>query len=202
MAKSWTIYKATSPSGKSYIGQTRQSVRVRLRHHKYEANGDRSTTPFHKAIRKYGLDSFQVEELGQVHSQIEADEMEIFFIEKFDTRNSRCGYNAAPGGMRIVNVDKTKERIASACRNRPVSPETRKKISDKLRGRKPSNVAYLIENGLKNRKPIKCLETGVVYESLKHASRVLGIPAHNLCDVCKGRRPTARGLHFAYVEEV
>lgn len=49
------IYKATCViTGKSYVGQTKKSLRQRIREH----NKDKSNSVFHKAIRKYGKQNF------------------------------------------------------------------------------------------------------------------------------------------------
>ncbi len=50
-------------------------------------------------------------------------------------------------------------------------------------------------------KPIVCLETGEVYESVSAAAEKLGIPQSNLSSVCNGHRQTCGGNHFRFLEE-
>ena len=49
------------------------------------------------------------------------------------------------------------------------------------------------------KKPIRCIDTGMIYESSHHASRVLGISQGNIFGVCQGKTKTAGGLRFEFV---
>jgi hypothetical protein len=57
------IYKYTSPSGSSYVGQTTRSLQERAGH-----NGKcyKGCDLFYKAIQKYGFSNFTVEILAEV----------------------------------------------------------------------------------------------------------------------------------------
>lgn len=48
---------------------------------------------------------------------------------------------------------------------------------------------------------IKCLETGVIYNSEKEAAEELHLGKGNLWSVLNGRRNTTGGFHFEYVNE-
>lgn len=51
------IYMYKSPSGKYYIGQT---IRPKFRKNEHVSRAfNGSELPFHRAIRKYGIDSFE-----------------------------------------------------------------------------------------------------------------------------------------------
>lgn len=88
------IYKYTSPSGKSYIGQTIDSLYKRAG----GPNGKRyKTCPiFYKAIQKYGFKNFKVEILATV-SQNQLNDAERKYIEIFNTQIPN-GYNVSNGG--------------------------------------------------------------------------------------------------------
>lgn len=47
---------------------------------------------------------------------------------------------------------------------------------------------------------VRCVETGVVYESLAEAMRATGINNTNILDACKGRLKTAGGYHWEYIK--
>ena len=49
------------------------------------------------------------------------------------------------------------------------------------------------------KKPVKCLDTGKVYESSHHASRDLGIGQGGIFNVCRGGQATAGGMRFEFV---
>ena len=48
---------------------------------------------------------------------------------------------------------------------------------------------------------VKCIETGIIYESLAEAMRTTGINNTHILDVCKGRCKTAGGYHWEYVKK-
>lgn len=87
------IYKYTSPSGKSYIGQTICSLDKRA-----GKNGInyKKCTAFYKAIQKYGFENFEREILAEVPQNL-LDEFEIKYIQIFNTYNN--GYNSTIGGQ-------------------------------------------------------------------------------------------------------
>ena len=70
------IYKHTSPSGRSYIGQTIRTMGYRLNGHIRNACTG-GNTKFAFAIRKYGIDSFTSEVLIEVEN-CKLNEQEIF----------------------------------------------------------------------------------------------------------------------------
>lgn len=49
-------------------------------------------------------------------------------------------------------------------------------------------------------KPVLCVELNKIFESASEASNQLGINRPNICEVCRGTRKTAGGLHWRYVE--
>lgn len=121
-----TIYKLTSPSGKSYIGQT-----INLKDRKrcfYNPNKYYSGHKLDNAIKKYGIENFKYEIVIQI---VESDkfklreklnELEIYYIEKYNSYNN--GYNMTLGGSGSKGCFQTEE--------------SRKKISNKAKGRKGS----------------------------------------------------------------
>ena len=98
------IYKYTSPSGKSYIGQTICSLKDRAGHDGKRYKGSHE---FYKAIKKYGFKSFEVEILAEV-LQEQLDQMEIKYIQLFNTLIPN-GYNISAGGQNIGKSKKTRK---------------------------------------------------------------------------------------------
>ena len=91
------IYKAINKeNGKCYIGQTAYSLDKRISGHLSSANHGVETA-FHKAIRKYGINSFRWEVLCECLSREELNTQEIFYIEKYNSYNGD-GYNMSYGG--------------------------------------------------------------------------------------------------------
>lgn len=118
-----TIYKLTSPSNKCYIGQTIDLARRKKTF--YNPNKYYSGHRLDNAIKKYEVENFQYEVIIQiVESNREKlreklDELEKFYIEKYNSYNN--GYNMTLGGSGFKGCFQTEE--------------SRKKISEKAKGR-------------------------------------------------------------------
>lgn len=48
-------------------------------------------------------------------------------------------------------------------------------------------------------KKVKCIETGIIYESTNEASRQTGLAQASICNCCNGKRKSCGGLHWEYV---
>lgn len=98
------IYKATSPSGKIYIGKTNNfSERKRL--HKVNAFNQNAVdypTVFHKAIRKYGFESIKWEILEENIPEELLNIKECEWIQGFNAYKK--GYNQTLGGEGIFRI--------------------------------------------------------------------------------------------------
>ncbi len=138
----YLIYKLTSPSGKSYIGQTNNLSR-RLSEHKSKRS---ACIALKHAIQKYGIDNFTVTILMEGLSIDEANKQEELSILSENTL-SPIGYNLKSGGLNNTHSECTKEkmrqhsnRLGKLAYNNGVSPspETRRKMSashtGKIRG--------------------------------------------------------------------
>lgn len=111
------IYKLTSPSGKSYIGQ---SVNVNVRVRMYRGLHCKSQPSIYNALKKYGFDNFSSEVLWSTNRQhmytnlqLLLDILEKKYIEKYDCIDN--GYNIMIGGDSYGNhSSESKRRIAEA----------------------------------------------------------------------------------------
>lgn len=87
------IYRITNKvNGKSYIGQTRNTVEFRWRQH----INAKDNKYFHKAIKKYGVENFKIETLECCNVE-DLDSKEIYYIAKYNTFGEN-GYNLTKGG--------------------------------------------------------------------------------------------------------
>ena len=75
------------------------------------------------------------------------------------------------------------------------------KISGKITGAKNGKITGA-KNGKKRSKPVKCVETGMIYTSACEAERQTGIPRSSISHTCHGKRKTARGFHFEFVNQI
>lgn len=118
------IYKLISPSGKCYIGQTRQeSIQIRFEQHigahiKWVKQGKPHKTYNPKmmyALDKYPYDQWTIEELAQTESSNEIDLLEQKYIKEFNSVEN--GYNIQNGGQGwhgLELAEEHKENIGQA----------------------------------------------------------------------------------------
>lgn len=106
------IYKITSPSNKSYIGQTKRTLKTRITTH---ASKHSTCTLLKKAIAKYGWKNMKTEIILQCNNE-DLPFYEKQMIQAYDTFGPN-GYNQTSGGE--IGKEYTQE--------------IRQKISDKLK---------------------------------------------------------------------
>lgn len=90
----YSVYKHTSPSGKVYIGVTKQPPHLRWQN----GLGYRTQEYFYRAILKYGWDNFEHEVVYQTESYEDANRKETELIAKYSSTNKNFGYNIESGG--------------------------------------------------------------------------------------------------------
>jgi group I intron endonuclease len=128
-------YKLTFPSGKVYIGITRESLERRVRRHvSYARSGKHYALSC--AIRKYGEDSFT----AKVVASGTWDELKRIEIGLIATHNAlgSGGYNMTGGGDGSLGVSlnkATKLKISSSLTGRQLSSEHRARLSEVQRGK-------------------------------------------------------------------
>lgn len=147
------VYRATSPSGKSYIGQTRHGFRHRVWRHYYSAIVGNESYPFMTALSKY-KDQFKWEILAKCDDQESLNSEEIRLIQELKTNNPDFGYNCTKGGpgwsgMKLADTHPFKaiENKSRVAWNRgrkgvqpPMSDEHKQKIIAANTGRVPSEL--------------------------------------------------------------
>lgn len=102
------IYIITNDiNDKVYIGLTRRSLSCRWKEHINKAilseNDSRHDTYFYKAIRKYGQEHFQIEELEYVEDDSILSDRECYWIAEYDSYKN--GYNSTVGGDGAVKYN-------------------------------------------------------------------------------------------------
>jgi len=143
------IYKAISPSGKVYIGQTIQNLSARKYYHYRVANYNGRhlyNLKIYRAIRKYGKQIIWSVEHDNIPVN-KLDEVEINTIKKYDSYNN--GYNGTLGGYgragNPLSEESRKKLSLKYCGsgnpfyNKKHSEETRNKMSKSSKGQKAWN---------------------------------------------------------------
>lgn len=136
------VYKATNKiNNKIYIGKTIQSLKRRKQIHIAIAKKGNNYY-FHRAIRKYGWDNFEWEILTETDSESKLNALEKFYIAAY--RKMTILYNMTDGGEGINGENNyffNKHFIneKNGMYGKHHSEETRKKISESLKGNIPWN---------------------------------------------------------------
>lgn len=209
----------TSPSGKSYIGQT-WNESARKRNHK-RADND---YVFSKAIKKYGYENFRYE---VIHSGIETQE-EMNRLECLEIENRKSlipnGYNQKEGGRNSRMPEDVKKKISMANKGYKHTEEAKAKMSKSKTGKTIKRTApssrkkpYHTEEskrkisqaqkdfnkngGIHSKETmVICEETGRIFLRVKDAAEFYGCLYNQISAVISKKRKTFRGLHFSYLD--
>ena len=149
ICQGWIYIVKNKVNGKMYVGQTIDYNRRKYEH--LERWNEERCALLRKAYNKYGIDNFEMFPVltfravnKKVCSHI-LNLMEKFYVQKYNTYNN--GYNCTIGGAGISRCKiSDEERKARSLRGkgRIFSEETKRKISERLTGKKRS--ASAIEN--------------------------------------------------------
>ena len=136
MSKICGIYKITSPTGRVYIGQS-INIKRRLRDYRYPERA-KGQSKLYNSLNKYGYKKHKFEILAQCDIE-KLDEMEIFYIDAYNTFNTKHGLNCRHGGKsHYINSEETKRRLSGSMKGRKKSEETKRRLSESMKGRKVS----------------------------------------------------------------
>lgn len=83
---------------KVYVGKTEKTLEERWKAHLATAFNCKSQYAIHRALRKYGVDAFTITRLSDAFSPDQLNDLEVHFIQRFQSMNPKFGYNMAPGG--------------------------------------------------------------------------------------------------------
>ena len=86
-------------------------------------------------------------------------------------------------------TDSFRKKLSEANKGKKHSDETKRKLSESHKGL--------------GSKKVRCVETGIIYNSISDASKENNIKGRgHVSACCKGTRKTAGGYHWEYYEEV
>lgn len=129
------VYLITNKiNNKKYVGKTTQSIEKRWQEHISDSKKERcEIRPLYRAIRKYGIENFFIEEIEKCDVDI-LSEREQYWIQYYNTYKD--GYNATIGGdgSIILDYDKivssylTYHNISEVSRQLSCHPDSVRKI--------------------------------------------------------------------------
>lgn len=210
------IYKIINDiNDKVYVGKTEFSIEKRFKQHCLDAFKNRNEKrPLYSAMRKYGVEHFRAELIEETDN---ANECEIYWIDKLNSYQQ--GYNATKGGDGkkyldydlIVATYKESKNIRETSRKLNVSVDS---IEAVLQERKEKIYSLREVNRNIHGKAVKQLDKNTgdliqIFDTLSDAARYIqpnttslgGVSGH-IINVCKGKRQTAYGYKWEYVEKI
>lgn len=197
------IYMWTSPSGKSYIGQ---SVDLVDRHREFVRFDQRyAGHRINNARKKYNHESDWKYEVLEYCDYSKLNEREIYYIELYDTY--RNGYNQCLGGSATFGykfTDEQKKRMSIVHTGRKQSEEEKQKKREKESG--VNNPFYGKTHDYETRKKMSkpiiqyTLEGEFVREWIgaMEVKHILGYNQGCITACCRGNQNTAYGFKWAY----
>ena len=204
------IYKYTSPSGKSYIGQTtNEAYRRRMWFNNGRYTGGRSKID--RARKKYGVNNFVYEILFKKDyatieiATEELNKLESYFIGLFDTY--RHGYNSTLGGdgTRGYKLDElAKNKISFATKGKKKSKEFSNKMSAIHKGRPMSEAAKKKLSNSKKNNGNKIVQYDLqgnyirTWDNIDIVSKTFNVSRESIAGCCRGKSKSAHGFIWKY----
>jgi group I intron endonuclease len=164
------VYKITNRiTNKCYIGWTSKGITQRWSQHTKDAIKSKDNRPFYNAIRKYGIDCWDIEILEELQDKAAGKEREIYYISLYESYSK--GYNGTKGGDGnncIVMSAESNLARSVALKGKPKgyagflgkthSEESRKKISQSKTGQKAPWIKWTSEQVLKRSRIRRALD--------------------------------------------
>lgn len=203
------IYKYTSPSGKSYIGQTIDEERRRKNW--FSPSYNYAGEAINRARAKYGRNAFtyQVIFTYSFHTKEDAkgvlNIMESYYIEKYNTFVK--GYNCDKGGGGAANYTQSKEakkNIGLGSHRWQSTPEGKAKMSALRKGKTKKRGYRLASKFIPIVQLSKNGELLNIFPSITDAASSISTNTRqctNIINVCKGKRDTAGGYKWMYKDD-
>lgn len=124
---------AHTPTGKQYVGQTRETLWKRWQAHRNAAQSEpgatyKTRTLIAKAMRAHGVTSFALSVLETVTDPADLDAREMHWIAALGTLGPG-GYNLCAGGKTSLRIASVGAQIAAANRGRVKTPQWRAALS-------------------------------------------------------------------------
>ena len=210
MEKTYLIYLHRNKiNGKCYVGQTNQKPEAR-----WGGWGQRYSDQeyFYRAIQKYGWDNFEHIILEENIPQEFVDEREIYWGGYYHALAPE-GYSLHLGSYtNHIESELAKNNRSEVSQKNWENEQYRQKViegrkkmweeaSDEIKTKMLANLDRTGIGGLAKSKKVLCVETNIVYPSTREAERQTNVKHNNIANVCNGKRQTAGGFHWRYIEE-
>lgn len=213
-------YHLNMLNGKIYIGQSKNPEK------RWSTSNYKGCIKLYHAFKKYGRENFKSEVLINNLSIDEANIIEEYLINYYKTIEN--GYNIKSGGLNNIYTEKSKIKMRKSAKSKKsiMCIETGKVYEsamdiERLLGFANANIIACCRNKIKTaygyhwcyfgkqhkykilkdkrKRKVKCIETGIIYESASNAARKLKLQRPNITRCCQGQLKETGGLHWTYI---
>lgn len=101
-------------NGKFYVGKTSRGLDRRWKEHKNSSVNYKKKNYFFSALKKWGLENFDICVIDRASSMAESSELEKQYIQAFRSCSAEFGYNTSLGGEGVHPNEVTKKKISDA----------------------------------------------------------------------------------------
>ena len=192
-------------NGKIYIGKTKDFYDRKRDHFNALRKNEHCNDHMQMAFNKYGEENFEMSIL-EVCAIEELDEKEIYYINKYNSRNRKIGYNIKPGGEGGEIPPETRAKISASHKEGWLSGRIKPYHREMTEEQKEFHVGILmqyVKSGSENQnaKKVVCLNDKKIFDTIQEASDFYNIPRTYISTNCTKNHLTAYGKIFMYYEE-
>ena len=194
------IYKITNKlDGKIYVGKTARTLEIRMKEHLRH-----NETYIERALKKYGIEAFEVSVIEECDSEEKLNEREMYWIALLDCRYPN-GYNMSEGseGSLGHTVPESMRQKLSAMRSgKKLSLENRQNIGRGCKGKRHSEKTKAILSSVQKQKhAVICVESRKIFDSITAAAKSINVTRSTLRNALDNENRTAGGLHWISLNE-
>lgn len=197
----WTVYcHMNKINNKAYVGITsKKNPNERWRN----GNGYADTPHLGAAIKKYGWNNFEHIIIASNLTENEACNFERLLIEKMNLLDDNYGYNISSGGNKGCRF----KGVTAPMYGKHHTAESKEKNRQKHLGIGHPHTAKskekirisAIGNHRGKQTKVRCVETGIIFESAAEAQRQTNTDASAIIKCIKGKLHKTNNLHWISV---
>ena len=173
------IYKATSPGGKIYVGQTILTLAEKQKFLEklilLNASSKKHPYPFYIALLEYGFDTFTWNVIDTAENRKELNRKNKHWIVHYNSADPQYGYNGTWGGRDGIPTKESCRKMSEAGKKKRLTAEHRKNMGLAMARLDPKTVIKIREH----------LRNG---GSLRGTAKKFNVGKGTVCDIKAGRR--------------
>lgn len=107
-------------------------------------------------------------------------------------------------GLGHIPSEETRRKISEAQIGKTLSEETKRKISKAHKGKhhaSPSEETRRKISQAHKKRPVICIDDGIIYESVQECGRRLQVDASSVSACCRGKISYVKNHHLKYYDE-